>query len=482
MKLRTIAWAVLAGIAGATARADGPAGREIGAELASLLLADAPAGATVRVVLPVGSGYLEGPLGRQLRAGAEGAITGAHCCTVVARDHEQEAIEEQQHSLSDLFDGASRAPMGALKGASHVLGLEWELRDGRLAVDGRLVAVATGEGGRASKEFPTGERLNSVLRDGGTPLASAIADLMPGPEKRRLLVLPFESAAGFGERRGADLADWVSQAMPAGTSRLDLDSYLRSCQRAALPPELPENVRDRRLVQELGKWTHQLRGRYWETDGGWELELALLDVATRDVTKRRARVLRSELPADLRDAPDAAEREERGRISSIVQGLGQTEVHPLSLEAWADRGTKAVYRDGDPMQIAIRGRGLGWLYVYSIDSAEGVTRLFPNRFSPDPCVDLGRGVVLGDEASGFALTAQEPYGTDTVHVYASDREFEPAFEAAVRAGGTPDFREVKTRGFRVEAPSGQTKRASRCKPDGPGAVEDRVTLTVTTGG
>lgn len=467
---------------GSQAYAGEPSVQDMVGQVANGLLAEVPADSTVRVLMPAGPDYEQGALSRRLRAAAEQTISDASCCSLVGRDAEQAALEEQRHQLKDIFHPDHTAELGALRGASHLLGLEWQLLDGRLTLETSLLTVSSGKTSKGHQTFAVGGEVESLLREGGTRLDEAMSALLPAGGKVRVLALPFSSPHGLGEARGEALSRYVTERMPGGTALVDLKTYLEACAELGLPPGLLELAKKKPLVKKVKPWTHQLEGRYVETDGGWDLELELRDVKTMDRLTRRARVLRSELPSELKTAPKPEEREARAEVKTILAELEPTKEHPLRLEAWTDRAFHGVYRNGQRMQISLRGDGWAWVYVYSVDSKGGVTRLFPNDKSErgkNPCVNLTQGLTLGDDASGFMFTAQPPFGTDVIHVYASDREFEPAFEAEVRAGKAADFRAVKTRGFGVSALAGGAG-VGRCLADGPGAVEDRAVISVTT--
>ncbi len=71
----------------------------------------------------------------------------------------------------------------------------------------------------------------------------------------------------------------------------------------------------------------------------------------------------------------------------------------------------STYAPGDRIQITIKAKKLGFLYLYDIDPAGAVTLIYPNAYQPNAQVPVGTIHLPG---KGYHLTVGGPEGTETI--------------------------------------------------------------------
>jgi hypothetical protein len=204
-----------------------------------------------------------------------------------------------------------------------------------------------------------------------------------------------------------------------------------------------------------------LSGRYYIEGGSVRvrLELTCLSdgvlVGTCDLS-----VPRSSIPVDLAVDPSAAATATASSIGLIapdsVSGSGA-----LKVSVSTERGSGAVYREGESMVVLVAVSKSAWLKVYHIDVEGKVRLIWPNAFTPGRRVDPGRAVSIPSEGDAFAFKMTPPFGTEFIKVVASTQPFssseEPAQGEAFAELGR-DARKIISRGIQVAA-SGAVERA-----------------------
>ncbi len=170
--------------------------------------------------------------------------------------------------------------------------------------------------------------------------------------------------------------------------------------------------------------------------------------------------------------------------ASLDEGASQTEgttwssLVELSEQAASRFGAlelatnKANYAIGDPVEITVGIPFEGYLNVITVDSKDGTTVLFPNRFHEDNKVAPGQFAIPTDQMN-FILPASEPAGETLVVAFLSDKPSN-AYKGQVggkrKSDGTPaeDFAEVshvsvgELKGIAVaERPPRQEQRQDR---------------------
>ncbi|MDO9708131.1 DUF4384 domain-containing protein [Paracraurococcus lichenis] len=85
------------------------------------------------------------------------------------------------------------------------------------------------------------------------------------------------------------------------------------------------------------------------------------------------------------------------------------------------RGPQPRFRIGDAMVVQARPVADAYVYCYYQDGGGEISRIYPNRFQPDPLVPAGRTVAMPPESGAFAIRFDRP-GHEQVACLAADRE------------------------------------------------------------
>jgi curli biogenesis system outer membrane secretion channel CsgG len=96
---------------------------------------------------------------------------------------------------------------------------------------------------------------------------------------------------------------------------------------------------------------------------------------------------------------------------------------PLRLVVDSPRGPKPTYRIGDTMVIAVQPNRDAFVYCFYQDAKGTVSRIFPNRFQPDPFLHANARIEIpsaGQES--FAIRFDKPGGMEAIACLGSDHE------------------------------------------------------------
>ena len=98
---------------------------------------------------------------------------------------------------------------------------------------------------------------------------------------------------------------------------------------------------------------------------------------------------------------------ERGREEA------QSLAPPLQATLTTPDGPNPTLRAQDEIRATLLTTTEAYAYCYYADGAGSISRIYPNRFSPDPLVRGGR-LQLPDSTGGFTLVADRPNRTEEV--------------------------------------------------------------------
>jgi hypothetical protein len=202
-----------------------------------------------------------------------------------------------------------------------------------------------------------------------------------------------------------------------------------------------------------------LSGRYY-VEGGTiraRLELTGLSdgvlIGTLDL-----RLPRSAVPPGIAVDPTAEASATASSIGRLAPDSGRG---ALAVSVSTERGTGAVYREGEKMVVLVTVNRPAWLKVYHVDASGIVRLIWPNAFTPGSRVDPGTVVSIPGANDAFSFDMTPPFGTEFIKVIASTQPFQ-AEEAAAAGASFPelgkDARGAMTRGIKVSA-SGSAERA-----------------------
>lgn len=94
-----------------------------------------------------------------------------------------------------------------------------------------------------------------------------------------------------------------------------------------------------------------------------------------------------------------------------------TEDSPLTVKVWT---SKVNYREGDNIEIFLKGNKDFYARVVDISSVGNIIQLLPNEFRKDHLFKAGEIYKIPDRNDKFKLTVTPPYGIDKIVVYASE--------------------------------------------------------------
>jgi Domain of unknown function (DUF4384) len=96
---------------------------------------------------------------------------------------------------------------------------------------------------------------------------------------------------------------------------------------------------------------------------------------------------------------------------------------PPRLAVTTQRGPRPSYRVGESMVVSVQPTQDAYVYCYYQDSTGAVSRIFPNRFQPDPLLHAGAQVEIPPAGTkSFALRFDKPGGSEAVACLGADRE------------------------------------------------------------
>jgi len=136
-----------------------------------------------------------------------------------------------------------------------------------------------------------------------------------------------------------------------------------------------------------------------------------------------------------------------------VQELGPG--GPLTVKVWT---SKKTYKEGENIQIFIRGNRNYYARIVNISSNGEIIQLLPNGYRQINYFESGKVYKIPDQEDLFSLTVSPPYGEDQIVVYASEVplgqiNLQQVGQGLARYQGTRSALSATTRGIAVAAAS-----------------------------
>ncbi len=123
------------------------------------------------------------------------------------------------------------------------------------------------------------------------------------------------------------------------------------------------------------------------------------------------------------------------------------ESEELVVRATLNKGSSAVYRDGERMTVSVYANRDAYIKVYHIDVEGNTTLIFPNMFEADNFVPAETIIDIPDRSHPFEFALHEPFGTEFIKVIASEEQFDDIEESFSGLGRASE--RVLTRGLSV---------------------------------
>ncbi len=150
----------------------------------------------------------------------------------------------------------------------------------------------------------------------------------------------------------------------------------------------------------------------------------------------------SDIPREIELYPENREVVDRlDRELGALYGKDQLNIHITT-----DRGIGGVYREGEELTLSLLADKDCYIKIFHIDVAGKMTQLFPNRFESNNYLPGRQLLTFPSRRSPFRFKIVPPYGTETIKVIASTRQFYDPGDAFSDLG-------VATRGLVLEGVS-----------------------------
>jgi hypothetical protein len=165
-------------------------------------------------------------------------------------------------------------------------------------------------------------------------------------------------------------------------------------------------------------------------------------------------------PGNFDDAAEIQEEietliEEPGESSTTGESpAAQTDKKEFAIHATTNRGSGAVYRDGEEMVIRFFSNTDAYVKVYHIDVYGNTSLIFPNRFQSNNFIKGGEMQEIPREEDPFRFQLHEPFGTEFIKVVASSKQFRDIEDDFENLGGAS--RSLLSRGLSVTGTAAAT--------------------------
>jgi hypothetical protein len=226
---------------------------------------------------------------------------------------------------------------------------------------------------------------------------------------------------------GRYLAEWLYAALVESSTLRPLDQQtamigipISELRTRGIAPKA-KSAETTSLTGDLLRAEGELRGEVWTQSDKDTLELRLrvVDRAGRQLAAASADIPRAYFPPELLKPVMASE-------ATPQEGISRK---GLFAEISTTRGeTHPVYRKGERIAFLVRVNRPSYLYLFNLDSAGNATLLYPvesdgKRAAAGACgrlLDAGVPLVIPEDGCSVDLVVQEPFGTDTVWVVATE--------------------------------------------------------------
>lgn len=174
-----------------------------------------------------------------------------------------------------------------------------------------------------------------------------------------------------------------------------------------------------------------LYGKYVHAEGGVQVTISLVDLATGALIAERRYLVPSEVvPQSASIQPSLVTLQTASSLSNIATGTGgadsrsqpeKSDDFVISLST--DRGIGAVYRDGEKLVLYITSSKDAYLKIYHVDVNGKAQLIWPNRFGGSGKIKAGEALIFPKQGDAFQYVLGRPYGTEYIKAVASTKPF-----------------------------------------------------------
>lgn len=110
---------------------------------------------------------------------------------------------------------------------------------------------------------------------------------------------------------------------------------------------------------------------------------------------------------------------------------------PLDIALLTPHGSNPVYNLNDELEFTVDLSRSAYVYCYYQDATGAIARIFPNRFQPDPFVDINAPLRIPGAESRFSIVFELPASIEVVGCFASEGDIDASLPAALQQDLTP---------------------------------------------
>jgi hypothetical protein len=109
-------------------------------------------------------------------------------------------------------------------------------------------------------------------------------------------------------------------------------------------------------------------------------------------------------------------------VPAVASAPAPVEKAPPRLTLANARGANPSYRVGETITLSLQPTQDAYTYCYYQDGAGSVSRIFPNRFQPDPLIPARRLIQVPPAGGAFAIRFDRPRTRESFLCVAANRE------------------------------------------------------------
>src|SRR5262249_34151423 len=153
-------------------------------------------------------------------------------------------------------------------------------------------------------------------------------------------------------------------------------------------------------------------GSYRPEKDAVRVSLKAVDGQGRELAQQVTAILNNAIPGTWAASP--ANATDTSQLLGSLSQLGPKSPGAAQVEISTNRrGAGASFRMGDEIRYVVRSTIDGYLYLFHIDAAKNVVRIFPNKYQKDARVASGTSVEIPLTGAPFRFEASPPFGLET---------------------------------------------------------------------
>lgn len=99
----------------------------------------------------------------------------------------------------------------------------------------------------------------------------------------------------------------------------------------------------------------------------------------------------------------------------------RSDLQTIPVELTTHLADQQQFIAGDEIQFLLSLGKEAYVYMFHVDATNKITRLLPNKYQQSSFYDAGYFFTIPEYDNGFRFTVSEPYGEQSVWIFASDQ-------------------------------------------------------------